>query len=368
MKRFLAFLVKEFRHILRDKRTMVILFGIPISQVLLFGFVITNEIRNARVAIWDQSKDEVTREISAKILSSGYFILDRNLSSASMIDDIFQEGNVKQVIIFEPDFSKKLEKENHASIQLVADASDVNTANLIVNYTSGIIMDYMNKRNQNLNFPMQIVCETRMLYNQSMKGVFMFLPGIMAMILMLISAMMTSISIAREKELGTMEFLLVSPLRPVQIILGKLAPYLLFSFINAIVILCLGFFVFGMPIRGNLALLIAESFLFIAMALSLGILISTVANSQQTAMLMSMFALMLPTMLLSGFIFPIENMPIILQWLSMLMPPRWFVVILKNIMIKGTGFLFVWKETLILFCMMIFYIALSVKKFKVRLS
>lgn len=196
----------------------------------------------------------------------------------------------------------------------------------------------------------------------------MFVPGIMATILMLVSAMMTSISIAREKELGTMEILLVSPLRSWQIILGKVTPYLVLSFINALVIVGMGYFVFGVPVLGSFAILMLESILFILMALSLGILISTISNSQQVAMMISMFALMLPTILLSGFIFPIRNMPIPLQIISNVIPPKWFIIIIKNIMLKGVGFEFIWKETLVILGMTMTFIGLSVRKFKIRLE
>jgi ABC-2 type transport system permease protein len=207
-----------------------------------------------------------------------------------------------------------------------------------------------------------------MLYNKELKGVYMFVPGTMALILMLVSAMMTSISIAREKEMGTMEVLLVSPLKPLPIVIGKVIPYMVLSFINAIVIIALSYFVFEMPIRGNLFFLLAETLLFIFMALSLGILISTVSNSQMVAMFISMFALMLPTMLLSGFIFPVENMPKVLQGISAIMPAKYFITIIKNIMIKGSGIFVVWKETLILVGMTVFFLVMSVKKFKVRLE
>jgi ABC-2 type transport system permease protein len=368
MNRFLGFVKKEFFHIFRDVRTMLVLFGIPVVQLLIFGYVVTNEIKDIKIAIYDQSKDDVTLEISNKIISSGYFIIERNLNTASNIDEIFKEGNVKEVIVFEKDFARNLEREGKANVQLIADASDANTANLIVNYTSAILRDYIKKINKNNAAPLQIEPEVRMIYNEEMKGVYMFVPGSMALILMLVSAMMTSISIAREKEMGTMEVLLVSPLKPLQIVIGKVIPYVLFAFINALTIIIIGYFVFGMPMKGSLLLLLAECFLFISMALSLGILISTLANSQQVAMFISVFALMLPTLLLSGFIFPIENMPVILQWISTIMPPKYFIIIIKNIMLKGTGFMFVWKETLILFGMMMFFIAVSVKKFKVRLE
>ncbi len=368
MKQFIGFVKKEFYHIFRDVRTMLILFAMPIAQILIFGYVVTNDIKDIQIAILDKSKDNTTKKITNKILSSGYFILNQNLSSDKEIENFFKKGDVKEVIIFEPNFAKKLEKDKTANIQIIADASDANTANLITNYTSGIIYDYLKKSNKNVEMPVQIVPKVRMVFNKNLKAVYMFVPGTMALILMLISAMMTSISIAREKELGTMEVLLVSPLKPIQIIIGKVIPYIAISFINAITIILLAYFVFGLPINGSIILLLAETILFILLALSLGILISTVANSQQVAMFISMFSLMLPTMLLSGFIYPIENMPEVLQWLCHIMPAKYFIIIIKNIMIKGTGFMFVWKETLILTVMTLSFIIISIKKFKIRLE
>ena len=368
MKRFRGFVLKEFLHIFRDPRTMLILFGMPIVQILLFGYVITNEIKDIKIAILDQSKDPVTIELTNKIISSGFFILDRNIKSMNEVEDVFKEGNVRQVIIFESGFGRKLKREGTANIQLIADASDANTANLVVHYTMAIIGDFVREQNMLTGSPIQFIPEVRMLYNNELKGVYMFIPGIMAMILILVSAMMTSISIVREKELGTMETLLVSPLRPAQIILGKVTPYIVLSFINAVTIIIMGNLVFGMPVQGSIMLLLAESILYILLGLSLGILISTITKTQQNAMFISLFALMLPTILLSGFIFPVENMPKILQWLSLFMPPRWFITIIKNIMLKGTGLMYVWKETLILIVMTSVFLGLSIRKFKIRLE
>jgi ABC-2 type transport system permease protein len=368
MKEFKGFVIKEFYHIFRDKRTMLILFGMPFVMMLLFGFVITNEIKDIKIAILDQSKDEVTREITSRLVSSGYFKLYANLNTRDEVHKIFRKGIVKEVVVFEPGFSNKLGKDKSATIQILSDASDANFANLITNYTSAIIRTYTSEINQKVALPYQIIPEIRMVYNPELKGVFMFVPGTIAMILMLICALMTSISIVREKELGTMEVLLVSPLNPLQIIIGKVVPYVAFSFIDALVIIFLGLFVFGLPVQGNLLLLLAECLLYIILALSLGIFISTATNSQQVAMMLSMVALLLPTILLSGFIFPIENMPRILQWLCMIMPPKYFIIILKNIMIKGTGFAFVWKETLVLLSMSLFFVIVASKKFKIRLE
>jgi len=367
MKRFLGFVVKEFYHIFRDYRTLLILFGLPALQLLLFGYVITNEIKDAKIAILDQSKDEVTRRISQKVLSSGYFILDKNLSSTREIGQVFREGNVKLVLIFGSGFSKNLDKTGNAKVQIIADASDPNTANMLVSYLQGILTNYLISLNAE-KIPMQITPEVRMMYNGQMKGVYMFVPGLMAMLLMLISALMTSLSITREKELGTMELLLVSPLKPVQIILGKVFPYVFLAFTDACIIIILGNTVFGVPVVGSVALLLAESLLFICMALSLGILISTITSSQQIAMMISLVALMLPTILLSGFIFPVENMPLILQWLCHIMPPKYFITIIKSIMLQGNGFRYIAFETGILAGFTILFILLSIKKFKVRLA
>jgi ABC-2 type transport system permease protein len=364
-----GFIIKEFYHIFRDVRTMIILFGMPVVQILLFGFALTNEIKNARIAVLDYSKDDVTAQIIAKITSSGYFILEENLTSEDEIEDKFRQGKIKEVIIFENHFAENLEKNKNAGIHVIGDASDPNTASLLANYTRAIISDYEASLILNqASIPVMITPEPKLLFNPELKSVFMFVPGIITILLMLVCAMMTSISIAREKELGTMEVLLVSPLKPIQIILGKVTPYVVLSLINALTILALGYFVFGMPLRGNLALLLSEAMLFILMALSMGILISTIAKSQQVALMISLAGLMLPTILLSGFIFPIENMPVALQILSNIMPSKWFIIIIKAIMLKGTGLQYIWKETLIIVLMITVFIGLSVRNFKIRLA
>ena len=368
MKRFIGFIRKEIYHIKRDERSLFILFGMPIVQVLLFGFAITNEINNVDIAILDHSKDATTKEIINKISASKYFSIKQFLDNEAAIESAFEKGKIKAVLNFEKDFSRKLVTEKQATVQILTDATDPNTANTISNYTSAILQKYQQDINQDVKVLYQIVPKTRMVFNPELKSVFMFVPGVMTVILMLVSAMMTSISITREKELGTMEILLVSPLKPFQVIIGKVIPYILLSVINAVMIILLSIFVFRMPIQGSLFLLGAESILFIINALSLGILISTVSTTQQTAMMVSLMGLMLPVILLSGFIFPISSMPIPLQAISNIIPAKWFIIILKGIMLKGVGLAYIWKETLILLGMTLFFIALSVKKYKIRLE
>jgi ABC-2 type transport system permease protein len=367
MKEFLGFIKKEFYHIFRDIRTMIILFGIPVAQVMIFGYAVTNEISNVKVVVLDHAKDEVSRNLINRIEASEYFTIEANIENLHQIEDYFKKGYVKEAIIFEKDLAKNLQKQKAANIQLILDAMDSNTASLIESYTSSIINSYTQEMDR-IQPIIKINPEYRMLYNENMKSVFMFVPGTMALILIIISAMMTSISITREKELGTMEILLVSPLKPLQIIIGKVIPYFVLSFINAILIISLSYFVFNVPIEGSVILLLGESMLFILMALSLGIMISTLAQNQQTAMMISIFALMLPTIILSGFIFPIENMPIALQYFSNLVPPKWYIIIIKKIMLMGISFSFIWKETLILIIMCVFFIGISVKRFKIRLE
>src|SRR5690606_37110100 len=367
-RRMKGFITKEFFHIFRDRRSLIILFGMPIVQILLFGFAITNEIRNVNIAILDKAHDTSSERIIEKMLASGYFVMNGYLESEDEIEAIFQKGKIKAVVVFGPDLDRNLATGGNGAIQILADATDPNTANTIANYAASIVRDYQAEINLNTTVPFQIIPEVRMLYNPELKGVFMFIPGTMTVILMLVSAMMTSISIAREKEMGTMEVLLVSPLKPVQVVTGKVLPYILLSSINATVILLLGYFVFKMPMQGSLLALMATTLLFIITTLSLGILISTVAHTQQMAMMMSLMGLMLPTIMLSGFVFPVDSLPWPLQVISNIIPAKWFILILKGLMLKGVSITYLWKEVLILAFMTLALTGLSVKKYAIRLA
>ena len=368
MKRFVGFVRKEFYHIFRDKRSLFILFGMPIAQILLFGFAITNEINNVNIAILDQANDVTSKEIINKIAASKHFSIVDVIQKESSIESIFKKGKVKAVLQFENNFGSNLIKEKQAYVQVLTDATDPNMANTISNYISAILKKYQQELNKNTSKNYQIVPQSRMVYNAELKSVYMFVPGVMTVILMLVSAMMTSISITREKEQGSMEILLVSPLKPFQVIIGKVFPYIFLSVINAIVIVLLSIFIFNVPVNGSLLLLGIESVLFIITSLALGILISTISATQQTAMMISLMGLMLPTILLSGFIFPISSMPLPLKVISNIIPAKWFIVIVKGIMLKGIGIGFIFKETAILVLMALLFIGISVKKYKIRLE
>lgn len=367
MKQFFTFIKKEFFHILRDKRSMLVLLGLPVVQLIIFGFAITTETRNCKIAVLDNSKDQATQNIITRIESSSYFDIDKTLTSNKQIETAFKTGRIKLAVVFQPNFQNDLSHNNKAQLQIITDASDPNQANTLSYYVSAIVMDYQKELNQNKNLPYTINSEIRMLYNPQLKGEYSSVPGVMGMILLLISAMMTSISIVREKEMGTMEVLLVSPLKPWIIIISKVIPYFIISLINVITILLISVLVFGIPIHGSIILLSFVTILYIICALTLGILISTVTNSQQAAMIISLIGLMLPVVMLSGYAFPIANMPVILQVISNLIPAKWYIIMVKDVMIKGLGLFDIWKEMLIIIGMTTFFLLVSIKRFKIRL-
>ena len=368
MKQFLFFVQKEFFHLFRDKRTLFILFGMPVMQILIFGFALTNEVKNARIAILDNAKDGTSSAIIQELSASRYFDLVKTLDRQADLEPAFRSGKIKMAVVFPAGLENDLLHTNTATIQLIADATDPNVANTLTNYATAIIMDYQAGMRGQQMLPLTINTEMRMLYNPQMKGSYNFVPGVMAMVLMLVCAMMTSISIVREKEMGTMEVILVSPIVPIRVIIAKMVPYFILSAFNIGTILLLSVFALDVPIQGNLFLLVSECLLFTLTVLALGLLISSITNSQEVAMLISLMGLFLPTIMLSGFMFPVENMPIPLQVVSNIVPAKWFYYIVKNVMIKGLGFEFVWKETLILAGMTIFFMVVSIAKFKTRLE
>lgn len=368
MKQFFAFVKKEFFHIWRDKRTMFILLGMPVVQIVIFGFALTNEVKNSNIAILDNSKDAATASLSAEFDASRYFALEKNLVTYKQVEEEFKRGKIKLAIVFPQHFDEDLRHFNKAQVQIIADASDPNTANQLTNYATSVINDYQNRITNDRKLPYTISTEMRMLYNPQLKGAFNFVPGVMAMVLLLVCTMMTAITIVKEKEMGTMEIMLVSPMRPQLVVLAKAVPYLLLSIINITSILLLSRFVLEVPINGSLVLLVVESILFTLVSLSLGLLISSGAESQQTAMFISLIGMFMPTVMLSGFMFPVENMPMPLRILSNIVPAKWYYTIVKSVMIKGVGLHVIWKETLILAGMMLFFLTLAIKRFKIRLA
>ncbi len=368
MKQLKIFVRKEFYHVFRDNKTLLLLFGLPVAQILLFGFALTNEIKNSKIAVCDYAKDYTSQQIIQKLSASNSFEIDQSISNSDQIETAFKEGNIKLAVVFPNNFNRQLNHENEAQVQIIADASDPNTASTLTSYVNVILNDYQREINVSPGAVMQIIPEVRMLYNPELKGATNFVPGVMALVLLLVCVLMTSVSIVKEKELGTMEILLVSPMNPFVVILSKAIPYFFLSLINLTVILLMSVYLLEMPMNGNLGLLYLESSLLILCALSLGLLISNSTESQQVAMLISLMTMLIPTMMLTGFLFPIENMPLPLQVMSNIVPSKWYYIIVKSIMIKGLGIAAVWKETLILVMMTSVLLLVSFRKFKIRLA
>lgn len=348
MKQYFAFVKKEFRHILRDRRTLLILFGMPVAQILIFGFALNNEVDNAGVAIYDMSGDNESVLLQNRLENSAQLFIERECQSTECIEEAFRQGKAKIGIILPQNFGSDLLNGLKPEIKIVSDASDPNQAQVITSYATAIILTHVKGRATVAQQAPLVTAVPRMIFNPELKAVYMFVPGVMGLILLLVGAMMTSLTIAREKELGTMELLLVSPLRSWHIIFGKVTPYWLLSFFNAMVIVSLGILVFDMPMNGSLILLIISCLLYSLTALALGIFISAKSNSQMVAMMVSMMGLLMPTTLLSGFIFPIENMPLALQLVSNFIPAKWFVMLIKALMIKGSGMNVIWKPMAVL--------------------
>lgn len=360
MKEIAAFIKKEFLHIFRDVRTMMIVLVLPVVQILLFGFAVSTEVNNAVVDILGDANDPQVRMIVQRIDNNPYLETGAYLSTEAEMDARLRKGKSKAVVCFERNFNQKSEKDGNAAIKVICDGSDPNTAQMVGNYIQGVVNEDIDS-----GASVQVV---QMMYNPAMNSSYNFVPGVMGLILMLICSMMTAVSIVREKEFGTLELVLVSPVKPFWIIISKLIPYLVLSVVNFASIILLARFVMGVPIRGSLALVSVSSLLFVGASLGLGLLISTISRTQQTAMLLCGMGLTMPTMMLAGIIFPCESMPVALQLISDIIPAKWYIIIIRRIMIQGAGFAAIAKEFIILAGMMIMLLWFSIKRFKTRLQ
>lgn len=376
LKRFMSFVGKEFNHILRDTRTLMVLLVMPVVMIVLFGFALSTEIKDVKVAVYDPSRDAATARIVNQIDASEYFTVTASLSGEEDIIKAFMDNTADIVLVFGDNFYNRAVHEGDGRIQVIVDGSNTNIGSMAVFYVNSVVADFrqelagemaMNGMHDAGVPQLRIDVSTKMLYNPQMKSAFNFVPGVMGMILMLICAMMTSVSIVREKERGTMEVLLVSPVKPFSVILAKSIPYFVVSAFILVTIICLSVFLIKVPVSGSLLWIILVSLLFIMVSLSIGILISTLVSRQEVAILISGMVLMLPTMLLSGMLFPIESMPRILQWISFTVPAKWYIEAIKVMMIQGLGIRYCLDSVLILVGFLVLFTGLSVFKFKDRL-
>ena len=352
MKQFISFVIKEAKHILRDKRTMLILFGMPLVLMLIFGFAITTDVKNVRTVVVTSQMDHLTQAAVERLAQSEYFTITQTVSTPQEAERLIRSQKADMAMVFSHDFASKKD-----GIQLIVDGSDPNMAAQWTNYAQGVLANMQGS-----------MVNSKMLYNPQMKSAYNFVPAIMGMLLILVCAMMTSISIVREKEKGTMEVLLVSPVRPLMVIIAKAVPYLVLAFAILITILLMARYVLGVPLQGSIAWILAISTLYILLALSLGLLISNIAQTQLVALLLSAMVLLMPVLMLSGMMFPIESMPKILQWISIVIPPRYYIEAMRKLMIMGVGVGEVMKEIAVLAGFTTFFLILALMKFNTRLE
>lgn len=368
MKAFRGFVEKEVRHILRDPRTVAILFGMPLIMLILFGYAIRNEINKVDLVISNPLGNAEVTEIIHKLESSGYFKIVAYQTGPVDAEHYFENDRAKAVLIFGESIEQQHSNQQAPQVQLILDATEPNLSRIISNYLQAILRDYSIQKSNASDQLAGVQVEPRFLFNPELKSSYLFVPGVIAVILMLISSLMTALTITREKESGTMEILLVSPLKPAEIIIGKVLPYTVLAAANVFSILIAADILFDIPFRGSFFLFAIESMIFVIVSLALGVFISTAANTQLIAMLISLVGLLLPTIILSGFIFPIKDLPEVLQWLSHAVPAKWFLIVVRGIMLKGQGIAELWMETLVLAGMCVFFLALSTLKFKPRLA
>src|SRR3982751_1144826 len=358
---------KEVYHILRDRRTLLVIIAMPVLQVILFGYAIRTDVDRVRLAIVDPAPDPVTLALRGRFDAAHVFETVAVLPNAATLESLFRRGAVQGAVLFEPNFAERLGRGLDARVLIAGDASEPNTGSIVQAYAAAVVQTYEQEERAR-GRTVRIVPTVRMRFNPTRQSSNLFVPGLMAFVLTIVSSLMTAISLTREKETGTLETLLVSPLRPWQIIVGKVAPYLVVGFVSVLGVIAEARLVFNVPLRGSLALLLAEGVLFILVSLALGILISARTSSQRVAMMGALVGTMLPTMLLSGFIFPIESMPWPLRAISNVVPARWFVVVARSIMLKGVGVEYLWRPSLVLLAMALVVLTASTRAFHERLE
>ncbi len=360
--------IKEVRHILRDPRSLMIAILMPIMMTLLYGYAINLDIKNIKLAILDFDQTLESRELAGRFYNSGYFL--RSLKEPNVTDPekILRSGQASAVLVLQKGFSDALAKQEDFQVGLTVDGADANTANAVSSYCNIILNQYLQDQlPPGIQLP-GVAISPKVLYNPDLKSSHFFVPGLIAVILMMISALLTSITIAREKETGTMEQLLTCPVSPREIIIGKVIPYIGLAFIDGILILLFAVIHFGVPFIGSILLLLLFGFIYITAALSIGILISTLVNTQQLAMSYAQLVTVLPSVMLSGYIFEIKNMPVALQYLTRIIPARYFLVIIRGIMLKGSGLSVLWAESIFLVLLTVLLLTVAIKRFHLKIG
>lgn len=364
--RVFAIARKEFLHIIHDPRSLVIIIVMPVIMLILFGYALNMEIDNVSLAIIDHDNSAASRQLIDQFRGSSFFKVFTYTGRTSEVENLFLSGKARAILVIDQDFARNFQTHQRADVQILIDGSDPNAATMISNYCAGIINNFNDDSNPVLPAPFDV--RPRLWYNPDMKSAYFFVPGLIALILIMISALLTSITITREKEMGTMEQILVSPVKPREIILGKVMPYIVLALIDGIAILLLGMLFFSIPFAGSSILLLLLSVLYILAALSFGLMISTLVNTQQVAMMIALSATLLPTVMLSGFIFPIKSMPEILQYVSYLVPARYYMIIIRGILLKGNTLMQLLPQALFLLFLSVVMLRNAVSRFSTTLE
>jgi ABC-2 type transport system permease protein len=376
MRAILHFVKKEFIQFKRDPRMYSLVLFSPVIQLTLLGFAANLDIDKVRTAIYDQDRSVTSRDFIERFTSSGYFYSENYVDSYNEITQEIDDGNVLLALVIPTDFEYKIKRGETAKVQAIINGSDGNSANIAAGYiqsittsfSNNILLDIIQKKGVKKSTSGSVYAEVRIWYNPTLKTRNFMVPGIVGLLLSIVTLILTSLAVVKEKEIGTLEQLLVTPLKPFQIIMGKLIPFVILGFLSVIIILTGMQFVFNIVSKGNLFFLFTSSFLYILSTLGLGLFVSTISKTQQQAMMIAIFTVMMPMIFLSGFAFPVENMPKIIQYVSYIIPLKYFINIIRGVIIKGIGFSELWIDTFVLFVMGVIIFVLSSLRFRKRLE
>ncbi|MGE5400236.1 MAG: ABC transporter permease [Ignavibacteriales bacterium] len=376
MKTIINIIIKEFIQVRRDPRLFGIIFMAPVLQLIFLGYAATMDVNTVHTAVFDQDRTETSREFIRNFERSGYFSIDANVENYAEITELVNKGKVLAAIVIPTDFEKNISRRQTTPLQVIFDGSDGNKTSIafgyiqsITNsYSKGIQMDMRDKTGMKLPFSGTLTPEVRIWYNPDLKTRNFMVPSIMGLVLMVITTILMSMAVVKEREIGTLEQLIVTPIKPYQLIVGKIVPFILIGFLEVLLVTAIMTLWFGIPVRGSFMFLIFASLLFVLSTLGLGLFISTISRTQQQAMMVAQFGLMMPMIYLSGFAFPIENMPKVIQYITYVIPLRYYITILRGVILKGTGFWDLWQETTILFLMGVVILLASSMRFRKRLE
>lgn len=376
MKTILHFIKKEFLQFKRDPKMFALILIAPIVQLIFLGYAANFDVEVVHTAIYDMDKTEASRKYIDSFDATGYFSIDYYVNDYEEMTELIDNAEVILGVVIPNDFEKKIKRRETAQVQAIFDGSDGNTASIAAGYLQGvtqkyskeIVTDIRNKLGIKVIPVGTVKSETRVWYNPELKTRNFMVPGIVGLLLMIITLILTSLAVVKEKEIGTLEQLIVTPIKPIQMIIGKLVPFIMLGFVAVVMVITAMHFIFGIDVKGSIVLLFAASFIFILSTLGLGLFVSTISKTQQQAMMLAIFLIMMPMVFLSGFAFPIENMPQIIQWTTYVIPLRYFMTIIRGIILKGIGITDLWPELLAMFGLGVFILAMSVLRFQKRID